>query len=82
MRYATCHYASKQVAWAVANLGRLRRGRAVVLRALAGSATRLELALELCDLLFVSARLSVGRCCWLAGWLCSLLLHRVVLLLQ
>jgi len=51
---ATCHDATEQVAGSMANLGWLRLGRAM----LAGAATGLQFALELCDPVIVSGTVS------------------------
>lgn len=51
---AARHYTTKEVAWPVANLGRLRLRWAVVVGALAGAAALLKFALELGDSVFVS----------------------------
>lgn len=53
------HYASKEVAGAMANLWRLRLGRStVVLRVLAGATARFQFALELRNPFFIPAMVS------------------------
>lgn len=56
------HYATEEIAGAVADLGWLRLGRATVLRVLAGTAAGFQVALEMRDPLLVSeAWLAIHR---------------------
>ena len=52
---AASHYAAKEIARSMADLGRLRLRGAVVVRALARAAALLDFALELSDAVFVPA---------------------------
>ena len=52
---AASHYAAEEVAGSMADLGRLWLRGAVVVRALAGAAALLDLALELSDAVFIPA---------------------------
>jgi hypothetical protein len=63
LRSASGHYSTEQVAGAVANLRRLGLRRAAVLRALAGTATGLDFALELQNSVLVSNRPSAAVVC-------------------
>jgi hypothetical protein len=57
------HYSTKEVAWSMTDLRRLRLGRAV--RVLAGATASLDFALELRNAVLVSRWRSVSCCCFL-----------------